>query len=87
MRSSQEMAPDAEQIQHDTVNRREPLELSGGRETPHLSLALARRLVGSLRASVRVLIGAVAHRWHHRAPGGRVAAQRVSDFPRHRDLV
>ena len=87
MRSSQEMAPDAEQIQHDTVNRREPLELSGGRETPHPALTLSGRLMGDLRAVVRVLIGAVKHRWHHRATGGRVAAQRVSDFPRHRDLV
>ena len=56
MRSSQEMAPDAEQIQHDTVNRREPLELSGGRETPHPALTLSGRLMGDLRAIVRVLI-------------------------------
>ena len=29
MRGSQQMAPAAEDILHDTVNRREPLELSG----------------------------------------------------------
>ena len=44
MRGSQQMAPDAEDILHDTVNRREPLELSGRLETPHLALTLAGRL-------------------------------------------
>ena len=87
MRSSQEMAPDAEQIQHDTVNRREPLELSGGRETPHPALTLSGRLMGDLRAIVRVLIVQWRTDGITRAPGGRFAAQRVSDFPRHRDLV
>ena len=75
----QEVAPDAEEILHDTVNRRKPLELSGRFETPHLALPLAGRLVGDLRAVVRVLIGAVKHRRHHRATGGRVAAQLVGD--------
>ena len=72
----QEVPTDSEEILHDTVNRREPLELSGRLETPHLALTLSGRLVGDLRAVVRVLIGAVKHRWHHRATGGRVTAQR-----------
>ena len=55
----QEVSTDSEQILHDTVNRREPLELSGRRETPHLALTLSGRLMGDLRAVVRVLIGAV----------------------------
>ena len=79
MRGSQQMAPDAEEILHDTVNRREPLELSGRLETPHLALTLAGRLVGDLRAVVRVLIGAVKHRRHHRATGGRVAEQLIGN--------
>ena len=79
MRGSQQMAPDAEEILHDTVNRREPLELSGRLETPHLALTLAGRLVGDLRAVVLVLIGAVKHRWHHRATGGRVAEQLIGN--------
>ena len=79
MRGSQQMAPDAEEILHDTVNRREPLELSGRLKTPHLALPLAGRLVGDLRAVVRVLIGAVKHRWHHRATGGRVAEQLIGN--------
>ena len=38
---SQEVSTDSEQILHDTVNRREPLELSGRLETPHLALTLS----------------------------------------------
>ena len=76
---SQEVSTNAEQILHDTVNRREALELSGRLETPHLALTLAGRLVGDLRAVVRVLIGAVKHRWHHRATGGGVAAQLIGN--------
>ena len=34
----QEVSADSEEILHDTVNRREPLELSGRLETPHLVL-------------------------------------------------
>ena len=34
----QEVSTDSEEILHDTVNRREPLELSGRLETPHLAL-------------------------------------------------
>ncbi len=75
----QEVSTDAEQILHDTVNRREPLELSGRLEPPHLALPLSGRLMGNLRAVVRVLIGAVKHRWHHRATGGRVAAQLIGN--------
>ena len=75
----QEVSTDSEEILHDTVNRREPLELSGRLETPHLALPLSGRLMGDLRAVVRVLIGAVKHRWHHRATGGRVAAQLIGN--------
>ena len=57
----QEVSTDAEEILHDTVNRREPLELSGRRETPHLALPLTRRLVGDLGSIIRVLIGDVDH--------------------------
>ena len=76
---SQEVATDAKQILHDTVNRCEPLELSGRLKTPHLALTLSGRLMGDLRAVVRVLIGAVRHRRHHRATGSRVATQLVGD--------
>ena len=79
MSRPQEVSTDSEEILHDTVNRREPLELSGRLETPHLALTLSGRLMGDLRAVVRVLIGAVKHRWHHRATGGRVAAQLIGN--------
>ena len=75
----QEVSTDSEEILHDPVNRREPLELSGRRETPHLALPLTRRLVGDLGSIVRVLISDVDHRRHHRATGGRVAAELVGD--------
>ena len=84
----QEVSTDSEEILHDTVNRREPLELSGRREPPHLALPLTRRLVGDLGSIVRVLIGDVDHRRHHRATGGRVTAQLVGDqASRHLPLV
>ena len=79
MRGSQQMAPDAEQMLHDPVNRREPLKLSGRREPPHLALTLSDRLMGDLRAVIRVLIGDVDHRRHHGATGGRVTAPLVGD--------
>ena len=44
----QEVPTDSEEILHDTVNRREPLELSGRRETPHLALTLSCRLMRHL---------------------------------------
>ena len=85
---SQEVSTDSEQILHDTVNRRELLELSGRLETPHLALTLSGRLMGDLRAVIRILIGAVKHRRHHRATGGRVTAQLVGDqASRHVPLV
>ena len=57
MHGSQQMAPDAEEILHDTVNRRKPLELSGRFETPHLALPLSDRLVGDLRAWLMIAGG------------------------------
>ena len=43
----QEVPTDSEEIMHDTVNRREPLELSGRRETLHLALTLSCRVLPS----------------------------------------
>ena len=75
----QEVSTDSEEILHDPVNRREPLELSGRRETPHLALPLTRRLVGDLGSIVRVLISEVDHRRHHGAARGGIGAQLVGD--------
>ena len=68
----QEVSTDSEEILRDTVNRREPLELSGRLETPHLALPLTRRLVGDLGSIVRVLISDVDHGRHHGAARGGV---------------
>ena len=75
----QEVSTDSEQILHDTVNRRESLELSGRLEPPHLALPLTRRLVGDFGSIVRVLISDVDHRRHHGATRGGVGAQLVGD--------
>jgi len=73
------MPTDAEEILHDAVNRREALQLGGGLEAPHLPLTLSRRLMRHLGPVVRVLIGAVNHRRHHRTVCSRVAAELVRD--------
>ena len=79
MSRPQEVSTDSEEILHDTVNRREPLELSGRLETPHLALPLTRRLVGDLGSIVRVLISDVDHTRHHDAGRGGAGAQLVGD--------
>ena len=82
MSRPQEVSTDSEEILHDTVNRREPLELSGRLEAPHLALPLTRRLVGDLGSIVRVLISDVDHGRHHGAARGGVGAQLVRlEFP------
>ena len=71
----QEVSTDSEEILHGTVHRREPLELSGRLETPHLALPLTRRLVGDLGSMVRVLISDVDHGRHHGAGRGGVGGR------------
>ena len=46
---SQEVSPDAEQMLHDPVNPREPLELSGRREPPHLRAGTVKCLADTLK--------------------------------------
>ena len=75
----QEVSTDSEEILDDTVSRREPLELSGRRETLPLALPLTRRLVGDLGSIVRVLIRDVDDGRHHGAARGGVGAQLVGD--------
>ena len=59
----------------------EALQMSGRLETAHLALAQTSRLMGDLRAVVRILFRPVDHGWHHGAVRGRVAAQLVRDQP------
>ena len=79
VRRPQEVSSDSDERLHDPVHRRESLELSGRREPPHRALPLTRRVVGDLRASVRVLIGDVDHRRHHGAARGGGGAPLVGD--------
>ena len=58
---SQEVTTDTKQIQHDAVHRQELLGLRSRGEPPHLSLALAGRLVRHFRPIVLVLLRAVHH--------------------------
>ena len=75
------MATDPKQIQHDAVHRQEPLRVRSRGEPPHLSLALAGRLVRHFRSIVLVLSRAMHHGRHDRAVRRRVAAQLVRDQP------
>ena len=61
------------------MHRREALRLSGRFEPAHLSLALARRLMGEFGPIVLVLPRAVHDRWHRTPMGCGVAAQLVRD--------
>ncbi len=56
---SQQVTTDTKEIQHDAVHRQEPLRVCSRGEPPHLSLALAGRLVRHLRSIVLVLPRAV----------------------------
>ena len=55
----QQVTAETELIQHDAVHRQETLRVRGGGEPPHLSLALAGRLVRHRRSIVLVLPRAV----------------------------
>jgi hypothetical protein len=55
------------------------LRVRRGFEPPHLSLALAGRLMRDFGSIVLVLLRAVNDGWHHEVVGRRVAAQLVGD--------
>ena len=68
----EQMAADPEEVLHDAVHRREPLELPGGLEAAHLPFALSCRFVRDLGSVVGVLLGPMHDRRHHGAPGGAI---------------
>src|SRR6266566_2199029 len=81
------MTSHAKEILNEAVDRQESLRVSGGFEPPHLSLALAGRLMGDFRSIVFVLPSAVKDTRHHAPVGRRVAAKLVRDqTPRHTGL-
>ena len=61
------MTPQAKEIPNEAVHRQESLRVSGGFEPPHLSLALAGRLMRDFCSIVLVLLSAVNNRRHHEA--------------------
>lgn len=73
------MAPHAEQIPNEAVHRQESLRVRRGLEPSHLSLALARRLMGEFGAVVFVPLRGVHDGGHHAAVGSGAAAQLVGD--------
>ena len=73
------MPSDPEEIQDDSVDRQEPLRLSGRLEPSHLSLSLSGRLVRDLSPVVGVARCVMGHRWHHPAMRSSVAAQLVGN--------
>ena len=81
---SEQVAADAKEILHESVDREKPLRVRGGSEPAHLSLALSCRLMRDLRAVVLVLPGAVHHGRHHGAVRRGVAPQFVRDQPARR---
>ena len=71
---SEQVTADTKEILHGSVHRKKSLGVCSGLEAPHLTLALAGRLVRNLRTIVLVLPRAVHHRRHHGAVRGGVAA-------------
>ena len=76
-----EVPPNPEQVLDDPVNREESLRLTGRLEPAHLSLSLARRLVGDLRSVVRVLRRIMDDRRHCAPPCSAVDPQLVGHQP------
>lgn len=56
MRRPQPVSADSKQILHNAVDMQETLSVVGGSEAPHLSLPLARGLMGGFSAIVRVAV-------------------------------
>src|SRR3989442_15795314 len=73
------MTPHAKEIPNESVHGQESLSVSGGFEPPHLSLALAGRLMRDFGSIVLVLLRAVHDGRHHEAVGRRVAAKLVRE--------
>ena len=73
------MSPDSEEIQHESVDRENPLRVRSGFEPAHLSLALSRRLMRNLCAVVLVSVRAMGDGRHDRSVRSPVAAQLVGD--------
>ena len=66
VRRPQEMSPDPEEIQHESVDREKPPRVRRGFDPAHLSRALSRRLMRNLCAVVLVSVRALGDGRHDR---------------------
>ena len=84
----QQVSAHPEEILYEAVYGCEALHLGGRLKAPHLTLALACRLMGHFGSIVRVLVRDVDHGWHHGPTSRRIAAQLVRDqTSRYRSLA
>ena len=69
----------SEEIQNDTVNRKEELSLPWRLEPSHLTFPLSRRLMWNFGAIVGVLFGVMVHRGHDRSECRTVTLQLIGN--------
>jgi len=81
------MTPDPEEVLDCAMNGQESLRANRGFETPHLALALSRRLMRHLGPAVLVSSSVVYDRRHDSAACRDIALQLVSDEPPGLDLL
>src|SRR6202521_2784694 len=73
------MSPNGEQIAHDVMDCEKPLGLCRRFETPHVTLASARRLVGDFGPVVGVAGRVVGDGRHDHPVRGTVAPEAIGD--------
>ena len=86
MASVHAVPSDWDQIQIETVYRKESLGLGWRLEPSHLPLPLSGRLVGDFLSIVRVPLGVMSHRMRDRPERRDVAAQLVRDKQAQREM-
>ena len=85
VRRPQEMSPDPEEIQHESVDREKPLRVRSGFEPAQVSRAVPCRLMRHFDAIVRIRGWAVQDRRDQGTAGGLIARQRVAARQSRRD--
>jgi hypothetical protein len=75
----QQVSAYPKEIRYEAVHGCEALHLGGRLEAPHLTLALACRLMGNFGSIVGVLVRGVDHERHHGPTRRRITAQLVRD--------
>ena len=81
VRRPQEMSPDPEEIQHESMHGQESLCLPGRVDPAQVSRAVPCGLVGDVGTMVRVSVRTVSDGWQDRSLRSPVARQRVGAHP------